>query len=190
MVAFHGDPAVKAKYLRRVAAHRKKDEIIQGLYWALGVTGRYHGCAVGCTIHGSDHKKYETELGIPRDVAFIEDTIFEYLPEGEAFKFPGQFLKAIKPGADLSNVSNKYVGWLKRQHKNSSEYPVDARDCLLRCLREAPVDWSQVKRRTKAKAKEVEEEYTASQLLGAVLQDEIETVNQERKEQHVTCGRR
>lgn len=34
MIAFHGNPAIKAKYLARVAAHRAADELIQGTGWS------------------------------------------------------------------------------------------------------------------------------------------------------------
>ena len=43
--AFRNDPKLKAKYLERVMAHEKADEIIQGIYWQDG-----KGCAVGCTL--------------------------------------------------------------------------------------------------------------------------------------------
>ena len=33
MKAFHGDPAIKEKYLSRVRAHHMADEIIKGKYW-------------------------------------------------------------------------------------------------------------------------------------------------------------
>ena len=59
--AFHGDPTIKTKYLDRVQAHAKADQLVQGYgYWKDG-----KGCAVGCTIHGSRHRDYETELGTP-----------------------------------------------------------------------------------------------------------------------------
>lgn len=44
LLVFHGKPAVKAKYLKRVRAHAKADEIVSGRYWENG-----KGCAVGCT---------------------------------------------------------------------------------------------------------------------------------------------
>jgi hypothetical protein len=107
MKAYHNDPAIKAKYLRRVRAHRKADEIVKGHYWENG-----KGCAVGCTIHGSDRALYETELGIPIKLASLEDGIFENLPNGHALKWPEQFLSAIKPGADLNQVTDKFLHWL------------------------------------------------------------------------------
>ena len=88
--AFHNDPAIKAKYLARVRAHRLADELIHGTYWQYG-----KGCAVGCTIHSSNHAAYETELGIPEILARLEDGLFEALPNGEAKVWPEAFLKAI-----------------------------------------------------------------------------------------------
>ena len=66
--AFHNNPKIKQKYEDRVKAHQKADRIIRGQYWENG-----KGCAVGCTIEGSQHKKYETELGIPEWVARLTD---------------------------------------------------------------------------------------------------------------------
>src|SRR5256885_1696028 len=81
--AFHGDLAIKAKYIARVNAHRLGDELVQGRYWESG-----KGCAVGCTVHKdgyeNPHAAYEVELGIPRIVARLEDRIFEGLTNGKA----------------------------------------------------------------------------------------------------------
>lgn len=107
MLAYHGDPAIKRKYLARVRAHAKADELIKGQYWQDG-----KGCAVGCTIHGSNHAAYETELGIPASIAHLEDTLFERLDNGTAQAWPARFLKAIKPGADLSLVTARFMHWL------------------------------------------------------------------------------
>ena len=97
MQAFHNDQAIKDKYLNRVLEHQKTDEIIKGVYWQKG-----KGCAVGCTIHDSDHSKYETELGIPRWMARLEDRIFEGLPNERAMLWPVEFLNAVNVGSDLS----------------------------------------------------------------------------------------
>src|SRR5690349_18128098 len=107
MRAYHGDSAIKRKYLARVRAHGKADQIIKGKYWENG-----RGCAVGCTIHSDAHAAYETELGIPAAIAHLEDTIFENLPNELALKWPERFLKAIKPGADLHLVVPRFMVWL------------------------------------------------------------------------------
>lgn len=104
MKAFLGDKEVKKKYLARVIAHAKADEIVKGQYWENG-----KGCAVGCTIHSNDHSAYERELGVPEWLARLEDQLFEKMPLKEAKKWPKQFLEAINIGADLEQVKLPFV---------------------------------------------------------------------------------
>ncbi len=110
IIAFHGDLAIKAKYLARVEAHQRADEIVAGQYWENG-----KGCAVGCTLHSGVHRDYETELGIPQVLARLEDRLFEGLYAGDpslAKAWPSRFLNAPKPGADLSMIWPKFAYWL------------------------------------------------------------------------------
>lgn len=107
MLSFHNDITIKEKYLNRIIKHRKADEIEKGYYWEKG-----KGFAVGCTIHGNDHSKYEIELGIPRILARLEDGIFENLPNDKAKLWPEQFLDSINVGSDLSSVCPKFAVWL------------------------------------------------------------------------------
>lgn len=104
MVAYHNDPAIKTAILAQLASHRAADELVKGQYWERG-----KGCAVGCTIHGSDHARYETMFGIPQMLARLEDCIFEGLPNDRAKEWPERFMSAIKPGADLSHVSWEFL---------------------------------------------------------------------------------
>lgn len=104
LLSFHNDPKIKAKYLKLVNAHFKADEIIKGQYWQDG-----KGCAVGCTIHGSDHRKYEIELGIPEWLAIVEDAIFEGPPNKRARNWPGEFLKAVPIGKDLNQIKIPFL---------------------------------------------------------------------------------
>lgn len=108
MLAFHGKVSIKNKYVARVKAHYKADEIIQGTYWERG-----KGCAVGCTVETSmnPHERMEIELGIPRELAFLEDALFEELSNGRAKESPLKFIQAIPVGADLSLVTAKYIVW-------------------------------------------------------------------------------
>ncbi len=99
MKAFHNDPKIKTKYVNRVKAHAKADEIVKGKYWENG-----KGCAVGCTIHSSNHSAFETELGIPTWIARLEDTIFEGLPNARAMTWPLELLKSTRVGVDLNQV--------------------------------------------------------------------------------------
>jgi hypothetical protein len=111
LLAYHGNRRIKEKYLKRVRAHAKADEIISGSYWENG-----KGCAVGCTIHGSSHAAYETEIGVPQVLARLEDRLFEGLYATgnvqRAKEWPEEFLRSIKPGADLSLVWAKFGAWL------------------------------------------------------------------------------
>ena len=112
LYAFHNKQSLKEKYVKRVEAHYKADEIVQGIYWENG-----KGCAVGCTMEMDNdsvniHRQMEKVLGIPEWLALLEDGIFEGLPNEEAKKFPLRFLQAIKPGADLSKVEYQFKIWL------------------------------------------------------------------------------
>lgn len=106
--AFHNNPAIKEKYLQRVRRHRMLDELIQGTGWDAASN---KGCAVGCTLDKYDHDAYETELGIPAQVAYLEDTIFEGLTLAAAMQWPEQFLDAVPVGADLSKIIPQIVIW-------------------------------------------------------------------------------
>jgi len=79
-----------------VREHRLADQITKGHYWKNG-----KGCAIGCTLHSSNHWAYEDELGIPNQLAYLQDELFEALANDQAMLFPEQFLEAIPVGADL-----------------------------------------------------------------------------------------
>jgi hypothetical protein len=107
-VAFHGDPARKAFYLERLRNHVRKDDVIQGAAeWNGGSWG-----VIGCTVHSSDRSRYEADLGIPTEVASLEEIIFERLPEEEAKRFSLEFLEAVPVGTDLSFVWPAIARWL------------------------------------------------------------------------------
>src|SRR5271167_1977593 len=107
MQAFHNDPYLKALYVGRVLRHREADEIIHGTYWEGG-----KGCAVGCSIHSSEHARYEQEIGYPIMLARLEDSVFEGMGNGRSKDFPLQFMMAARVGADLSLVGWKFLHWL------------------------------------------------------------------------------
>jgi hypothetical protein len=109
MLAYHSDPKIKAKYLRRVRAHRAADQLIQGTGWD-DVLNR--GCAVGCTLRSYDHSRYPIELGIPEEIAHLEDRLFELQPKPMAQEWPERFMRAIAPGADLSRVWSEWAIWM------------------------------------------------------------------------------
>ena len=111
MLTFHNDKAVKSKYVKRLKAHAKADEIVQGTAWENG-----KGCAVGCTLEKYDHASYETELGIPEWLARVEDAIFEGLPNKEAKKFAVDFLASIPVGVDLQKIKYKFTIYILKEN--------------------------------------------------------------------------
>jgi hypothetical protein len=107
-VAFHGDPRRKALYLERLRGHVRNDEVVQGVAeW----NGRVGG-VIGCTVHSSDRARYEADLGIPTEVASLEEIIFQQLPQEQAERFSLDFLQAVQVGADLSFVWPAIARWL------------------------------------------------------------------------------
>ena len=104
--SYHGDQAIKDKYIARMKAHMVADELIQGI----GFDG-HKGCAVGCTLNNYSHYAYEMELGIPFTLAILEDNIFDGLNKKDAMTFPIEFLEAIPLGKDLGNIYNKFEIW-------------------------------------------------------------------------------
>ncbi|MGH7750074.1 MAG: hypothetical protein ACREQ5_35705, partial [Candidatus Dormibacteria bacterium] len=103
----YGGSVPKPAILAQLEAHRAADQIVKGLYWEAG-----KGCAVGCTVHGSDHVLYEPMFGVPQMLARLEDTIFEGLPADLAMAWPIRFMSAIREGADLSLVGWQFLNWM------------------------------------------------------------------------------
>jgi hypothetical protein len=106
MLTFHGKQQLKDERIAQVRAHRLADQLVHGTYWEDG-----KGCAVGCTVHSGEHAAYEKELGIPIELAYLEDRIFETLPNGKALLWPERFLQAIPVGVDLraTHINKRFV---------------------------------------------------------------------------------
>src|SRR3990167_8252221 len=121
MYAYKNKPELKNMILAEVVGHRKADRIVQGIYGS-GDGKEFKGWAVGCSIHSlnvklkknyelADHSVYEKELGIPKELAYLEDVLFEEMSVEESKIWPEKFLKAINPGADLSKIVAQFVIW-------------------------------------------------------------------------------
>src|ERR1700677_5366688 len=104
MIAYHGDPKIKADIIAQLGMHRRADQITKGRYWDGG-----KGCAVGCTIHSGNHAEYEPRFGIPSLLAGLEDCIFEGLPNDLAMEWPMRFMAAIPVGVDLDLVWPRFA---------------------------------------------------------------------------------
>ena len=111
MLSYHGDAAVKAGLLDRIAAHEAADAIVQGVYWEAD-NGGYRGCAVGCSLHQPGESLiaadlealYPERLGLPRWLAHLEDHIFEGLPLELARRWPRRFAEAIPVGVEIGQA--------------------------------------------------------------------------------------
>lgn len=118
LTSYHGNPYIKRKYVSRMSNHIKADELVRGVGWeSNGVT---RGCAVGCTLNAYDHAAFETELGIPEWAARLldhlhENTSEDYLYKGD--KLALAFLKAIKPGSDLSRVDHQIHIFIQQENR-------------------------------------------------------------------------
>ena len=71
MLSFFGEQCLKDAVIERVKEHQRLDQIIQGTYW-----DGARGCAIGCVLHSSDHMAYETQLGLPIFLAYMDENIF------------------------------------------------------------------------------------------------------------------
>jgi hypothetical protein len=112
--AFHGDPAIKRKYVARVIAHRKADNLVRGVSW-----DGHRGCAVGCTLEAYDHSLYPVEIGVPEWLARVEDRLFENMGLERSMEWPHQFLEAIPVGADLDSLKPAFLIAVLRDARES-----------------------------------------------------------------------
>ena len=105
----------KDALLAEIIRHQEADQIIQGIYGNDKNGKAWKGCAVGCSIHSlnqlegkkfqlGDHHVYETELGIPEPLAYLEDRLFEGMPKEQALSWPARFISAVPVDTDLSLV--------------------------------------------------------------------------------------
>jgi len=132
VLAWHGDPQLKADTVAAMIEHRALDQIARGNYLqffpgeAAAFKGCFHGCllvndlaaergltpaqfadkAWGMAISVDWHEETEKHFGIPTDLGDLLDFLFETRYDSDA---GGQFavdaLEAMQPGADLSMVS-------------------------------------------------------------------------------------
>lgn len=111
LLAYHNDPAIKAKYVARFAAHRALDEVVQGMGFEDG-----RGCFVGCTLDAYDHSRFPVEIGWPMWLALLADSIFESLPKADAPAFGTDVLAAPRVGADLEPLRVQFLVSLQRRN--------------------------------------------------------------------------
>ena len=104
LLSFHGSKIIKDIYISRIKAHMEADEIVQGTGW----DGK-KGCAVGCTLDNYNVSRYPIEIGIPKWLGKVQDTIHEGLTVYLSKKWPLNFLESIPVGVDLEQVKNPFL---------------------------------------------------------------------------------
>ena len=114
LLAYHGKKELKKSYIDRLEAHRKAEELVQGV--GFESNGQTKGCNIGCLFDYYDHAKGAKESGIPEVLLRLADKIFEGLPVKEANDFAIAWPKAIKPGADLSRVQWRFCAFLLKEN--------------------------------------------------------------------------
>ena len=142
MKPWAGKPALKRKYINRMEAHRKADELVQGIGWESN--GRVRGCAVGCLFRAYDHTRGPKEIGVPENLLELEDGIFEGLPKKEALEWPVRFLSAIKVGSDLSLVFAKFAVWKLTDNKCGFTSLAGQRPASIACCLRVAALWQRV----------------------------------------------
>lgn len=129
ILAWHGDPDLKAAAVARMRAHREADTFIQGSYFrhdpeaARGYRGCFHGCLTTEAL-AAEQGVNITQLrgpvdwiadaqqlfGIPYLLGVLLDDVFESQPTfAEAGDFAVRATEAIPVGADLSGVHDAIV---------------------------------------------------------------------------------
>ena len=141
--AYLNDSNLKTAFLAQIAEHEAADAIIKGTYAQRGVT--FRGCAIGCSLHslnviqrkvGTDrtantgnHERYEAELGLPTWLAYLEDNIFERLPDALAVTWPRRFAEAVPVGAVVDDrVLARILCWALTDTEFGVRYATDSEE--------------------------------------------------------------
>lgn len=166
VLAWHGDPDLKAEAVQRMKVHQAQDAFIQGAYFMTDTeTNQFQGCFHGCLttekymeekdislnelnaqLLGDDGdgqvgpwhwQQGERIWGIPADLGWLLDMMFEGHDSSEdAGKFAVEVTEAIPVGADLSDVPAAYRLLVRTPNWNGVE-------AMLELLRNAPVPQDQ-----------------------------------------------
>jgi hypothetical protein len=115
-------PAQKAEFLDQSRKHFEADALIKGAYGR--DDGGFKGCSVGCHLHhimpgataemvvGATykHRRVAEHYGYPEWLAYLQDTVFEGLPDGDNRRWHVQLAETL---ADLPDGYD----WQKALHR-------------------------------------------------------------------------
>lgn len=135
-IGYQGDAELKEKFLANLRWHAEQDRIVRGSYGSL-LQGRWKGCAIACsyrsvvaieegidlgteflgkergnanTLDFGAHKALACFLGIPVELCYLEDYLFESSDvSGIRDAWPLRVGSAIPVGADTSKAMDRIV---------------------------------------------------------------------------------
>ncbi len=143
MQTYLNDPQLKMAFLTEITKHEDADAFIKGSYGQMN--GTFKGCAIGCSLHSlnilqgkvgkaraertGDHERYEAELGLPTWFAYLEDHIFETLPNDLATTWPRRLAEAIPVGGVVDDrVLARILCWSLTAPEFGVRYATDRED--------------------------------------------------------------
>ena len=143
MQTYLNDPTLKAAFLAEITKHEEQDQLVKGTYGQMN--GAFTGCAIGCALHSLNvlqgktgkaaadrtgvHARYEQELGLPTWFAYLEDNVFETLPNELAVTWPRRLAEAIPVGAVVDDrVLAQILIWCSSDAEFGARYATDRDD--------------------------------------------------------------
>lgn len=119
MKTFPDPRLTAADFAAGMRAHAKADDLIRGTYGDTD-SGRFRGCAVGCNIEvvttrlgveieRGDHETLGETIGVPAELLYLQDALFEGLQGDASSQLAVAFANALRDGQDLSRVSDLFL---------------------------------------------------------------------------------
>ena len=128
LVTYHNDAALKSAFLGEIGKHEALDALVKGSYGRMN--GHFKGCAIGCSHYSlqvlqgktpraaavaaekGDHASVAKDLGWPLWLAYLEDNLFERLPDDLSKTWPRRLAEAIPVGVTVPDlVVAKILRW-------------------------------------------------------------------------------
>ena len=119
MKTFPDPRLTAADFAAGMRAHAEADNLIRGTYGDT-CSGRFRGCAVGCNIdvvnaslgveiERGKHEALGEAIGVPAELLYFQDALFEGLQGDASSKFAVAFASALRDGQGLSRVSDLFL---------------------------------------------------------------------------------
>jgi len=133
------------KLISLADAHARADEYISGTY--ARENGNFRGCSIGCTIRDAkiigvlpsstdygDHKAVADLLfGGCEQLAYLQDAIFEGLPEKDRSEWTPKLLRAVAKApknTDWKRIWHRWTAWLMTDLLEISDLPEDVQQAI------------------------------------------------------------